>query len=473
MLTIGHCITQWGSLRHPKGPHMKMLFIFVFTIMSAYAQDNDVTHRPKSFNYLSGNAVFVDFEEAIYDITYDIDKKKAEVIAKFKMNVVEAGYPIFDLIQEPTLVKVDGLEVKAPEVSTPSNETKIRVINKKLSIGRYDLEIQVPLTNLIEYTTTGVKSAYWVTDLQDRNYLERYIPVNLEYDRVKMTFNINFKGLKTKQHLFANGLVKWTTDQKATIDFPEYFTVNSLYFHTTPVGEVELLETTFKSVNGREIPVAVYQVPGDSDPEGLNGLKNVALRVFNELEKDYGAFPHPSITIYNANLGSMGLGGMEYAGATVTSKSALAHELFHSYFARAMTPANGNAGWIDEALASWRDDGYPRLATLSGTSSMAAHAPYTRKTDTAAYGFGARFMSFLDNKFASKGGLKPFMNKLLEKKIFEPLFTEDFIQEMELFYGEKVQDMFNKYVYGKPQKLKSAQFHLHRKISGVELKSIL
>ena len=65
------------------------------------------------------------------------------------------------------------------------------------------------------------------------------------------------------------------------------------------------------------------------------------------------------------------------------------------------------------------------------------------------------------------------MNKLLEKKIFEPLFTEDFIQEMELFYGEKVQDMFNKYVYGKPQKLKSAQFHLHRKISGVELKSIL
>jgi hypothetical protein len=46
------------------------------------------------------------------------------------MNVVQAGYPVFDLIQEPTPEKVDGLEVKAAEVSTPANETKIRLINK-------------------------------------------------------------------------------------------------------------------------------------------------------------------------------------------------------------------------------------------------------------------------------------------------------------------------------------------------------
>ncbi len=106
---------------------------------------------------------------------------------------------------------------------------------------------------------------------------------------------------------------------------------------------------------------------------------------------------------------------------------------------------------------------------------MAAHAPYTRKTDTAAYGFGAQFMSFLDNKFASKGGLKPFMNKLLEKKIFEPIFTEDFIAEMELFYGEKVQEVFNKYVYKKPEweKLKSEKHNRHRKLSHGELQAIL
>jgi hypothetical protein len=454
---------------------MKLLLIFILSIVSAFARDNDVTHRPKSFAYKTGNAVFVDFDEATYNITYDIDQKKAEVIAKIKVNVVEEGFPIFDLIQAPLSVKIDGEEVKADEVTTPSKETKLRVINKSLKIGTYDLDVKVSLSNLIEYTETGVKSAFWVTDLEDRFYLERYIPVNLEYDRVKMIFNVSFNGLKTKQHVFANGKVSWPTEQKAQIEFPDYFTVNSLYFHTTPVGEVELLKTSFKSVNGQEIPVAIYQGIKDADMERLKGLKTIALKVFNELEKDYGAFPHPTITIYNASLAHMGLGGMEYAGATVTDKSALPHELFHSYFARGVVPANGNAGWIDEALASWRDDGYRRLATLSGSTSMASHAPYTRKTDTAAYSFGSRFMSFLDNKFAAKGGLKPFMNKLLEKKLFEPIFTEDFIKEMELFYGEKVQDVFNQYVYARPQldKLKSEKVHRHYKLSGSQLQSIL
>lgn len=454
---------------------MKLLLLLILISISAYATDNDITHRPKSFSYLDAKAVFVDFDEAIYDITFDINNKKSEIVAHIKMNLPEAGYPVFDLIQDPTSVTVDGIEVKALDVSTPSNETKIRVINKKLSIGSYDLKIKVPLTNLIEYTATGVKSAFWVTDLEDRYYLERYIPVNLEYDRVKMTFNLNYVGLKTKQHIFANGEVNWVSETKAKIEFPDYFTVNSLYFHTTPVGSVKLLESTFKSVNGRDIPVAIYMADSSNAANVLADLKNHAQRTMQELEGDYGPFPHASLTVYNASLAHMGLGGMEYTGATVTNKGALEHEMFHSYFARGVVPANGNAGWIDEALASWRDDGYQRLSTLSGSSSMAAHAPYTRKTDTAAYSFGAQFMAFLDNKFAPKGGLKPFMNKLLEKKIFEPIFTEDFIAEMELFYGEKVQEVFTKYVYKKSDwaKLKSEKHNHHRKLSHGELQAIL
>jgi hypothetical protein len=140
-----------------------------------------------------------------------------------------------------------------------------------------------------------------------------------------------------------------------------------------------------------------------------------------------------------------------------------------------MTPANGNAGWIDESLASWRDNGYNRIPTMVGTSQMAAHAAYTRKTDTAAYSFGARFMAFLDNKFATKGGLKPFMNKLLEKKLFTPIFTEEFIKEMELFYGEDLKAIFNQYVFNKAISTdKSTEINPpHRKMSLAEMQSIL
>jgi len=454
---------------------MKLLIIFAFSVLSAFASDNDITHRPESFAYKSGKAAFVDFEEAVYDITYDIDSKKSEVVARFKMHTLEKGFPIFDLVEEPSYVALDGIATNTSVISTPSNETKLRVINKLLPPGKYTLTVKVPLNNLVEFTNTGVKSAFWVTDLEDRYYLERYIPVNLEYDRVKMTFNIQFNGLKSKQHIFANGTVNWISGQKAQIDFPEHFTVNSLYFHTTPVGSVELLESSFKSVNGQEIPVTIYQAAGASDSEGLKGLKNIALRVFNELEGDYGAFPHASITIYNASLAHMGLGGMEYAGATVTNKSSLSHELFHSYFARGVTPANGNAGWIDESLASWRDNEYNRLTSLYGSSQMASHAAYTRKTDTAAYSFGARFMAFLDNKFKSQGGLKPFMNRLIEKKLFEPIFTEDFIKEMESFYSEDLQGIFKAYVFKKSLQgeLKSQKDTSHRKLSFQELKSIL
>lgn len=455
---------------------MKFLIIALLSLSVAFAHDNnDVTHRPASFAYQSAKAVFVDFDEAVYDITYDIAAKNAVVVAKIKFNVVEAGYPIFDLVVDPTSVKIDGGSTAVSLVSTPSNETKVRVINRALQKGSYDLEIKVPLTNLVEYTTTGVKSAFWVTDLEDRFYLERYIPVNLEYDRVKMTFNLHFKGLKNKQHVFSNGELKWLSETDAQIEYPEYFTVNSLYFHTTPVGTVDLLETSFKSVNGKDIPTVFYTATASNSATILNDLKNVGLRTFNELERDYGAFHHPSITVYNANLSSMGLGGMEYAGATVTNKSSLAHELFHSYFARGVTPANGNAGWIDESLASWRDNGYNRLTNLFGTSQMGSRETYTRKTDTAAYGFGARFMAFLDNKFAAKGGLKPFMNKLLEKKLFTPIFSDDFIKEMELFYGEDLKAIFNQYVFNKAVSKDSLPEinPPHRKMSQAELQSIL
>ena len=452
-------------------------FIIALTLLSlAHAHDkNDQTYRPVSFAYQFSKAAFVDFDEAVYDITYDIKAKSAVVVAQIKFQMLEAGYPIFDLVVDPSSVKLDGVITNAPVISTPSKETKVRIVNRLIQPGSYDLEIKVPLTNLVEFTDTGVKSAFWVTDLEDRFYLERYFPVNLEYDRVKMTFNLHYKNLKDKQHVFSNGEMKWTSETDAQIVYPDYFTVNSLYFHTTPIGSVDKVETTFKSVNGRDLPVVVYTAKAAGSSSTLNSLMNLAKRTFVELEGDYGAFPHSSITIYNANLSSMGLGGMEYAGATVTNQGALAHELFHSYFARGVSPANGNAGWIDESLASWRDNGYNRLMNMFGSSSMASHETYTRKTDTQAYSFGARFMAFLDNKFAAKGGLKPFMNKLLEKKLFTPIFTDEFIKEMELFYGEDLKAVFNQYVFKKslPNEKMQEMNPPHRKMSQAELQSIL
>src|SRR5690606_27098526 len=100
--------------------------------------------------------------------------------------------------------------------------------------------------------------------------------------------------------------------------------------HTVPEGTTDELEFSLRSVDGRMIPAVVYTAKSFwGGSTSLNQLKAMASEVFHELEGDYGAWPHPSLVIYNA-----GMGGMEYCGATMTSTSALGHELFHSYFAR-------------------------------------------------------------------------------------------------------------------------------------------
>lgn len=448
-----------------------MKFLIAFTLLTslALATENDKRHTPKSFSVGTGQAVFADFTEAVYNITYDVTAQKATVVAEIKLETRETGYPIFDSVAVPSSVIFDGAAVTAVETKTPNRETTLRYVNKLAAPGVHTLKIEVPLTTLVKFSAEGVNTAFWTSDLDERQFLERYMPANFEFDQVKMTFNVNFVGAKTKQVIYTNGVMSEVKSNVFKISYPSYYTASSIFFHAVPQGAVNELRFSLKSIDGREIPSVVYFSKG-AFAANLEKLKTKTTEVFHELESDYGAFPHPSLTVYQA-----GSGGMEYCGATMTDFSALGHELFHSYFARGVMPANGNSGWLDEALASWRDDGYQTLETLSGSTGMSSHPYYTRITDTAAYSFGERFMSYLDGKTKAKGGLKPFMRHMIDKKVFAPLFVEEFIAEMNKFYGISVDADFQKYTFAKgpswtPAKKNS---HIHKKMSVEEMAKFL
>lgn len=452
----------------------RVLLISLFFTCSFSVIADDLSKAPESFRSGQRNIVFSDFSEAYYKINYNLGAQTASVEARIRLTTKETGFPAFDLVENPSEVFLDGDAVTTSLVSTPSSETKLRIIDQSLSPGVHELRLQVPLKNLVKFTPEGVRSAFWVTDLEDRKFLERYIPVNLEFDRVKMTFDIEFDDPEADQMIFANGKVRRESNTKAIIEFPEYFTVNSLYYHTTPKGSVSVRKSKYRSVSGTSIPLTIYTEAGGRGSASLENLEKKAQKVLAELEADYGDFPHPQVIIMDADLSSMGLGGMEYAGATVTNYGSLGHELFHSYFARGVTPANGNAGWIDEALASWRDNGYNQLKSLSGSSRMASHPAYTRATDVAAYSFGAKFMAYLDGKFDAQGGLKPFMRELLKTRIFSPLTTEDFIGDMELFFNEELSSLFGKFVYGRSSLIEAQGTHpVHRKLGAADLEKLL
>lgn len=414
---------------------MKVLLVFMAMISIANASG---LNAPENFELKNRTAVFVDVTDIQTTLEYNITT--SVVSAKTKLNFIQAveGSPIIDLAPEATKVLIDSKATTLEKVSLPGNVSTVGVLGLILKPGKHELVIENKITKNLRFQNSSVKSAFWMSDLSDRRYLEQYLPANLEYDQYKIDFEVEIIGADTEHKILANGEVKKLAKNHFSISFPSYFTASSLYYHLIPENSFNEKSFSFKSVDGREIPVTVYS------SNSLSSYLKKTKSVLAELEADYGPFPHNKVVIYGA-----GSGGMEHCGATITSLSALGHELTHSYFARGIMPARGNSGWVDEAIASWRDGGYREYQTRNLSSSqMAGHSIYRRTTDRNAYSKGARFMGFLHGKFSSHGGLKPFLKKFKDERLFKPFLTKDFQNDLEAHFGEELTQEFDRYIYG-------------------------
>lgn len=416
--------------------------LFLLTLFSASAFAN-LHLAPPDFNYYENRAVFVDFKTAEYDITFDMGKKTTTVSTKIVFESTKFGQPIFDLIPEPTNVKIDGVDVKAEEIVAP-NGGKLRIVNAAIMEGKHVLEIENTFKKNVKYgfLKKSVNAAFWFRDLVDRKFMEQYVPSNFEFDQYQMTMNVTFKNAGSKkQEIFTNGTIKEIKPNTHQIVFPEYFTASCPYFHTTPQGKFRRYDFSYQSVSGREIPMTVY-APFYLLPKKF---KSKSLSVMAELEADYGPWAHSSFIAY----GTLPFtGGMEHSGATQTSLAALDHEMLHSYFAKGIMPANGNSGWIDEAIASWRDYGYQRHPLPNYKSAgLANHSPYQRYTDYRSYVLGREFMAYLDYRLQDMGGLKSFLRGYFAAYKHTVITTEHFKNNLEFFLGDLTAE-FNTYIFG-------------------------
>jgi hypothetical protein len=170
---------------------------------------------------------------------------------------------------------------------------------------------------------------------------------------------------------------------------------------------------------------------------------------------------------------------MEYSGATITALSALGHEMFHSYNARAVMPANGNAGWMDEAMARWRDNKYPLVEALNYSyTRLAGRSVYTRMTDRMAYTEGSAFLGFIGHKMSQKGlSMRGFLRDYLGKYRYTTVTTPLFQKELSDAAGMDLSSEFDQYIYGKnaPRNLKSMPLHedpMHPRYTKEQLKEM-
>ncbi len=418
-----------------------LMTLLVIISASAFA-----TKAPTNFPQTSSSDqfTFVDFQTADYSLKYDVKNEKVSAFSKIIFKQSEAGVPLFDLVPKASEIKIDGEVVKSKTVQSPDGATSYIAALKSLEAGTHTLEVKNQIEENVRFEKGGVQSAFWMSDLNDRKYLEQYVPSNIEFDQYKMTIQLSFINSSAKQKIYTNGKVIQLSNNNYSIEFPEYFTASSMFFHTATEGRFEEEKYTHKSISGKDIPVTVYSKSsfwgGGNVPKAVKGSKSV----LKELESKLGAWSHENLVIYVA-----GMGGMEHSGATITSLSALGHEITHSYFARGVMPIDGNSGWMDEAIASWRDDGYQsRSKPNFSSTNMAGHSQYQRTTDRKAYTQGANFMGYLNHNLKNLGGLETFLSKMYKKYTHKNINTEIFRSELETFSGLNFEGDFNQYIYG-------------------------
>ncbi len=417
--------------------------VVLSAVLSAASAFAGIEQAPPNFPHqvrgTSGEAVYVDFETARYSIVYDFAAKTVTAESDIEFVMPKRGFPIFDLVPAPSDLRLDHRPVSSVLTADPDGESRFHVIQEMTAPGRHRLTMKHSITTNVSFRTEGVASAFWMSDLSDREYLEQYLPSNFEYDQYAMSMRVEIVGAPSEHVIRANGVVRSLGQNQFDIEFPPLFTTSSMFYHLMPKSAVPAKAYEYKSIDGRSIPVEIYT------SGGIERFETATNRILAELETDYGAFPHPKLVIYGA-----GMGGMEYSGATMTSLSALGHELMHSYNARGVMPAQGNSGWIDEAMSSWRDADYPARTTPGGTTRMAGHSKWTRMTDDDAYSKGAAFLAWIAGRMQTEGkSLKLFFREYFAKYMFKTTTTESFRAELEAYSGLALGPDFDRYIYGR------------------------
>lgn len=459
--------------------------IVLLNLSSTFA---GIEQAPPSFMINGKRAVWVDFTKAKYNLKFDIRKKRASSVSVIEFEVVEKGFPIFDLVRSPGNVSIDGISYSQNEVKTPDRASKVRIINKELAPGNYTLKVENNISSGVKFSRKDVSVGFFMSDLKDRNFLEKYIPSNYEYDQYKMEISLDILGARKSHRLFTNGSLVEKKNNSYRYTYPEYFTSSSLYLHLVPESKFDTIDFTYESklANGRNFPVTIY-----SYSKSLNRkLKEETISVLNELESDYGAWPHSHLILYGTGYNK---GGMEYAGATMTGLKSVGHELQHNYFARFVMPSNGNAGWIDEAIASWRDEIVDsRKSKESGqksirvggrelnksTANLAKHSVFQRITDKKSYTNGRDFIFYLDNLIRKVPGknVKNFLRIYFEDRKATTITNDDFKKDLENYYGDSLNRSFNKYIYGNESKNKSLELednHHHPVLTEEEIMQLI
>jgi hypothetical protein len=405
----------------------------------------DAARAPKSFPVGAASAVFVDVKASEVELTVDVAKRTAVARANVTFEQPAAGYPLVDLVPVATRVAIDGRPVDARryrDVRDPHGEASWRVLEEPLPPGRHTLTVEYPVSDGVTFSKGGFELRTHMTDLKTRGYLEKYLPSSDLSDQFPLSLKLNVVGGAGDEEVIANGAVTREADGGRRLQFPAYFNPSALFLHVFPKKAFHVERAVFEGLAG-PLPMTVYA----DDAQAAKEVLEESRAILAELEEKFGPYPHETFIVHLTGLD----GGMEYAGAIRTSRRALRHELAHLYFGRSVMPASGNDGWLDEAIASWIDEGYPRARSVPMEGSypnLAGFSAYRRETSRDAYSHGLTVMKELDHLLRDTGGLAAALRELHDTYGRGIVTTQQFQALVQRRCNVPLADYFARKVYG-------------------------
>ena len=418
------------------------------------------SHAPPDFQNAAGQQViFVDFASAQYKLEFDAIAGETSTRSRIRFKATTEGHAAISMNQPVKSAVLNGHEVELHDQYSPDGRASFKILSTPVSPGTHTLTIHSSLIKpgpkgcSVKRRTrpAGLECIFNMSDLDcDGGYLEGYLPSNYNFDQFPMSFDVTLNNPSVPHRVFSNGTVRTNQWDHWKITFPRFYTSSCPWFHLAPNNAYRWKEALYSSSVGPDISILVYAKVSPNVNYLLRSFVAETKKVLRRLEKEYGPFPHETLTVLATGRGR---GGMEYAGATRTGLKSLRHELDHSYFATSVIPCNGDAGWIDEAIAKWADkkwqDSNYRASRNSprGRANLGKRSPYVKTTHPASYTLGRAFMSHVDYLLETRGGLQAFLAHYAKVKRHKPVSAVEFQTLLESFYGDSLRKLFDNHIY--------------------------
>lgn len=395
------------------------------------------------------NAFRIDIQNI--DVTFDVDSSTDSVYGKAKMTFyMRHGYekPVFHFTPLTSGWSVDEIKLNG-EILDSSLSSDLKIVTftgstqKAVEIQRnlaenqlYTLEINYPANYAMDF----YKKIWTWTNVNDIQGVgnEYYFPtINFpnELAKHKITFNVHGGGYS----FISSGKTSYNTiddGQQFVIEPGRDVASYTIMFVLIPSDDVI---ASAKTINGVNVKVMTYK-GGSSITAAFNSLE----WWLPQLENDLGEFPMPEgLSIFLTSSG----GGMEYYGATITSLSALNHEVFHMYYGCSTINKTYRDSWLDEAINEWYELHSTPISDTYTSNIVSGRTPIGVGFDTRAYRQGANIMGAVAEELGGVTEMVEFLNYLHNNYFFRPYTTLEFVENIKLFGNVNMYDKFIQWVY--------------------------